>query len=43
MGAEIECNAEVKEIWIENGETKGVVMADGSKIEGTKVVSNLDC
>jgi phytoene dehydrogenase-like protein len=43
LGAEIVTDAEVTSIWIEDGKAKGVILKDGTKIEATKTVSNLDC
>ena len=40
LGVEIECNAEVVEILVENGRARGVRLADGRVIEARQVASN---
>jgi phytoene desaturase len=42
MGGEIELNAEVEEIEVQNGRARGVRLADGRRINGDIVVCNSD-
>lgn len=39
-GGEILLNAEVKQIEVENGETGGIILENGERIEATRIVSN---
>ncbi len=41
-GAEIRTNAEVSRILVRDGTTRGVVLVDGTEIEGTRVASGVD-
>jgi phytoene desaturase len=42
MGGELKLNTEVKQIVVENGRARGVLLADGTRVESDIVVSNAD-
>lgn len=42
QGNQVECNAEVERIVVEQGRARGVVMADGRRIDADIVISNAD-